>query len=379
MELLNLSVLADASAESCCAGYLAWLLPIVFSLLCVIVVMSFAGLSVVAERKVCAYIQGRFGPNRTAIPYVDAIPFVGNFLKKNGLMQLVADGLKFLLKEDPLPKHVKTFWYLIAPVMSLAPVLVAASVIPFGVYWLDGAAKPVAVANLDISLLFALAVGSLGVYGAIMAGWSSNSKFPYLGGMRAAAQVVSYELAMAISVLPVVMMAAARGVQSPLSLFDIAACQSENLWFCITQPISALIFLVALFAETNRLPFDMAESETDLVSGYHTEYGSFKFGLFFVGEYGHIVVGSSIFIALFLGGWNPLPGVAWPTNWGIGASILSVATFLVKIAMMIFFFIWVRWTLPRFRNDQVMRLGWARLVPLAIANFVAYLIYISIV
>ncbi len=379
MELLNLSVLADASAESCCAGYLAWLLPIVFSLLCVIVVMSFAGLSVVAERKVCAYIQGRFGPNRTAIPYVDAIPFVGNFLKKNGLMQLVADGLKFLLKEDPLPKHVKTFWYLTAPVMSLAPVLVAASVIPFGVYWLDGAAKPVAVANLDISLLFALAVGSLGVYGAIMAGWSSNSKFPYLGGMRAAAQVVSYELAMAISVLPVVMMAAARGVQSPLSLFDIAACQSENLWFCITQPISALIFLVALFAETNRLPFDMAESETDLVSGYHTEYGSFKFGLFFVGEYGHIVVGSSIFIALFLGGWNPLPGVAWPTSWGIGASILSVATFLVKIAMMIFFFIWVRWTLPRFRNDQVMRLGWARLVPLAIANFVAYLIYISIV
>ena len=376
MQMLSL-IIADASAKG---GDLFWsvALTVLFALVCVIVVMTFAGLSVVAERKVCAYIQGRWGPNRTAIPYIDAIPFVGNLLKKNGLMQLAADGLKFLLKEDPLPKHVNKFWYMIAPVMSLAPILVSASVIPFGVYWAGEKALPVAVANFDISLLFALAVGSLGVFGAMMAGWSSNSKFPYLGGMRAAAQVVSYELAMSLSVLPVVLMAAFGGVQSPLNIFDLANFQTSNAWFCLTQPLSALLFLIALFAETNRLPFDMAESETDLVSGFHTEYGSFKFGLFFVGEYGHIVVGSSLFIALFLGGWNPLPWCDWPSSWGALASVLAVLTFLAKIAMMIFFFIWIRWTLPRFRNDQVMNLGWKVLVPLALANFVGYLIYTSI-
>ncbi|MBO5255289.1 MAG: NADH-quinone oxidoreductase subunit H, partial [Opitutales bacterium] len=250
--------------------------------------------------------------------------------------------------------------------------------IPFGIFWLDNKSEAIAVANLDISLVFALAIGSLGVFGGIMAGWSSNSKLPYIGAMRAAAQVVSYELAMGLSVLPVILMVASKGVDSPMSLFEISKVQSDNFWFCFTQPISALIFLVALFAETNRLPFDMAESETDIVSGYHTEYGSFKFGLFFVGEYGHIVVGSAIFISLFLGGWNPIPCESWPQSWGIFASILSVVTFLVKIAMMIFFFIWIRWTLPRFRNDQVMNLGWKCLLPLAVANFVFYLIYTSI-
>lgn len=376
MQMLSL-IIADASAKG---GDLFWsvALTVLFALVCVIVVMTFAGLSVVAERKVCAYIQGRWGPNRTAIPYIDAIPFVGNLLKKNGLMQLAADGLKFLLKEDPLPKHVNKFWYMIAPVMSLAPILISASVIPFGVYWAAGKASPVAVANFDVSLLFAFAIGSLGVFGAIMAGWSSNSKFPYLGGMRAAAQVVSYELAMSLSALPVILMAAFGGVESPLNIFELANFQTSSAWFCLTQPLSALLFLIALFAETNRLPFDMAESETDLVSGFHTEYGSFKFGLFFVGEYGHIVVGSSLFIALFLGGWNPLPWCDWPSSWGVFASVLSVLTFLVKIAMMIFFFIWIRWTLPRFRNDQVMNLGWKVLVPLALANFVGYLIYTSI-
>ncbi len=342
----------------------------------IMVVMCFAGLSVVAERKVCAFIQGRLGPNRTAIPLVAAIPFVGNFLKKNGLMQLVADGLKFLLKEDPLPKHVDKIWYMCAPVMSLAPVLVASCVVPFGAYWADGQLCPLAAANLDIGLVFALAVGGLGVYGAIMAGWSSNSKFPYMGAMRASAQVVSYELAMGLAVLPVVMWVA-RSAENPLNLFEIARAQ-DGLWFAITQPLSALLFLVALFAETNRLPFDMAESETDLVSGYHTEYGSFKFGLFFVGEYGHMVMGSSLFIVLFLGGWNPLPGVVWPESWGWIGAVCSFLTFIAKIAAMLFFFIWVRWTLPRFRYDQVMRLGWKVLVPLGLANFAAYILILSI-
>ncbi len=380
----NFAILADAAevAPACptaCEFALNILLKVVFSLVCVVVVMSFAGLSVVAERKVCAYIQGRYGPNRTAIPIVVAIPILGNFLKKNGLMQLVADGLKFLLKEDPLPAHVNKFWYMIAPVMALSPVLIAACVIPFGVYWTDGGVMaPLAVANFDVSLLFALAIGALGVYGAIMAGWSSNSKFPYMGGMRASAQVISYELAMGLSVLSVVLMVGTNAnVDSPLSMFEIGKAQS-GLWFCITQPVAALIFLIALFAETNRLPFDMAESETDLVSGFHTEYGSFKFGLFFVGEYGHMVVGSSLFITLFLGAWNPFPGFVWPESWGWISSALSLLTFLVKIAAMLFFFIWVRWTLPRFRYDQVMRIGWKAMVPLALLNFVAYLVLVSI-
>ncbi len=350
-------------------GVLLW---IVAAIVVLALVMTFAALSVVAERKVCAFIQGRYGPNRTAIPLVAAIPMVGNFLKRNGLMQLVADGAKFLLKEDPLPEHVNKFWYMLAPVMSLSPVLIAACVIPLGVYWSGGEAFPLSAANLDVSLVFALAVSSLGVYGAIMAGWSSNSKFSYHGAIRASAQTVSYELSMWLAVLPVVMFTALDS-DNPLNLFEIANAQSGSAWFVLSQPVSALVFLVALFAETNRLPFDMAESETDLVSGYHTEYGSFKFGLFFVGEYGHVAVGSAIFATLFLGAWNPLPWTEWPEAWGWISSVLACLTFLLKIAAMIFFFIWVRWSVPRFRYDQVMSLGWKGLVPLGMLNLVAYM------
>ncbi len=373
MDTISTSAILCAS-ESC--GLTEVLLQVLFSLLAVMLVMTFAGLSVVAERKISAFIQGRYGPNRTTIPLVGAIPVLGNFLKRNGLMQLAADGLKFLFKEDPLPAHVNKFWYMLAPIMMLSPVLIVSCVIPFGSYWSDGVLHPLSVANLDLGLLFALSIGALSVYGAIMAGWSSNSKYPYLGAMRASAEVISYELALALSVLPVVMWVGMSS-DTPLNLFSIAQAQS-NMWFCVTQPISALIFLVALFAETNRLPFDVAESETDLVSGYHTEYGSFKFGLFFVGEYGHMVVGSSLFITLFLGAWSPLPGLSWPDSWGWISAVLAFLTFIVKIALMLFFFIWVRWTLPRFRYDQVMSLGWSRLVPLALLNFVAYIIFMAL-
>lgn len=366
------AVLASAGVSAC-----GILLQILFALLAIMLIMTFAGLSVVAERKVCAYIQGRYGPNRTAIPLVAAIPLVGNFLKKNGLMQLAADGLKFLFKEDPIPAHVSKFWYIAAPVMALAPVLVVAGLIPFGVWRGADGEVPIAACDIDLSLLAALAVSSLGVFASCMAGWSSNSKFPYLGAMRASAQVISFELCMGLSVLPVVLWISGS-VQNPLSLFEIGRYQSGGWWFCFTQPVSALIFLICLFAETNRLPFDMAESETDLVSGYHTEYGSFKFGLFFVGEYGHMAAGSALFVALFLGGWNPLPGCEWPASWGWVSSVLSVAAFIVKIAAMLFFMIWVRWSLPRFRYDQVMRIGWKVTLPLALANAVFYMCLASI-
>ena len=363
-----------ASADVSAGGVL---LQILFALLAIMLIMIFAGLSVVAERKVCAYIQGRYGPNRTAIPLVAAIPLAGNFLKKNGLMQLAADGLKFLFKEDPLPAHVRKLWYVAAPVMALAPVLVVAGLMPFGVWWDAGVARPIAACDIDLSLLAVLAVSALGVFAPCMAGWSSNSKFPYLGAMRASAQVISFELCMGLSVLPVVLWVSGSA-QNPLSLFEICRYQSGGWWFCLTQPVSALIFLICLFAETNRLPFDMAESETDLVSGYHTEYGSFKFGLFFVGEYGHMAAGSALFVALFLGGWNPLPGCGWPESWGWVSSLLSLATFVAKIAAMLFFMIWVRWTLPRFRYDQVMRIGWKATLPLALANAVLYMCLASI-
>ncbi len=370
--------LASTNCESFCDVAIFIVLKVIFALAAIIVIMCFAALSVVAERKVSSFIQGRIGPNRTAIPWVAAIPFVGNTLKRWGLMQLAADGLKFLLKEDPLPAHVNKLWYLAAPVMALAPVLICACVIPFGVWWdSKGVAEPLSAANLDVSLLVALAIGALGVYGSIMAGWSSNSKFPYMGAIRASAQVISYELTMGLSALSVVLYMGSVS-ESPLSLFNIASAQSGSAWFCMTQPLAALLFLIALFAETNRLPFDMAESETDLVSGFHTEYGSFKFGLFFVGEYGHVALGSALFITLFLGGWNPLPYVTYPETWGWFSTLLGFITFLVKIAAMIFLFIWVRWTLPRFRYDQVMYLGWKVLLPLALANFVFYLVVMSL-
>lgn len=377
--LFLLSTLAAQSgaAQASSIGFIDVLLKILFGIAAIGVVMCFAALSVVVERKVAAFIQGRYGPCRTFIPYVMFIPFVGRFLQRAGLMQLAADGLKFLFKEEPLPSHVNKFWFTVAPVMSLAPVLIASCAIPFGFFMYGGSPRALAAADFDLSLLFVLALGSLGVYGAVLAGWSSNSKYSYMGAIRASAQMISYELTMVLSLVPVIIWIAPK-CESPLSLFELGLSQS-SMWNCFMFPLSAFLFLVALFAETNRQPFDMAESETDLVSGFHTEYGSFKFGLFFVGEYGHMVLGSSLFICIFLGAWSPLPGLSYPTDWGWITAVLATLTFLAKIAFMIFFFVWVRWTLPRFRYDHVMNLGWGKLLPLAVANLVFYLLLAAFV
>ena len=364
-------------SASCADILLKVVLMVVFGFCAIGLIMGFAALSVVAERKVAGFIQGRYGPNRTLIIWVEAIPFVGPALRKMGLTQLAADGLKFLFKEEPLPSHVNKFWYVLAPVMALSPVLIVASVVPFGILWINGQALPLSPSNVNASLIFALAFGSLGVFGPIMAGWSSNNKFSQQGAIRAASQMISYELLFGLAVLPVIMFAASS-VKNPLSLFDLGLYQSGNWWFILTHPVSAAIYLTALFAETNRLPFDMAESETDLVSGYHTEYGSFKFGLFFVGEYGHMALGSALFAVLFLGGWNPLPGLEWPESWGWISSVLSLLTMVVKMAAMIFFFLWVRWSMPRFRYDQVMNLSWAKLMPLALLNLIFYIILLGL-
>lgn len=354
------------------------------AVLMITVVMSMAGYAVLVERKVAAWIQGRPGPNRTQIPILGALPVIGPILTRLGLFQPAADGLKFLFKEDALPGHVRKFYYVLAPIVAFIPAMTTMTVLPFGQH-IDpetGVVTPLVLADLDIGILFILAISSLGVYGTILAGWSSNSKYPFLGGVRASAQMISYELAMALSLLPVFMW-----FGGSLNLFEIVRQQIYGTdvgiglpgwfpnWTIIFQPFSALIFLVALFAETNRLPFDMPESETDLVAGFNTEYGAFKFGLFFVGEYTHIIIGSGVFTALFLGGWDPLFFEPLP---GIGGALLSAIIFISKTLLLVFFFIWIRWTLPRFRYDQVMNLGWKKLLPFSIANLILYTCLIAL-
>lgn len=353
------------------------LISIWLAMMVISVFMTLAGYSVLAERKISSWIHGRLGPNRTRLPIIGDIPIVGTLLTRLGIFQPLADGLKFLFKEEITPGHVKKGYYYLAPVISLVPALVVVAVIPFGrVTGPDGAVQPLVLAHIDVGILFILAVSSLGVYGIVLGGWASNSKYPFLGAIRSSAQMISYELALGLSILPVFMWAAAPGSEYGLSLFGVVQSQ-QTLWLILWQPVTALIFLVSIFAETNRLPFDMAESETDLVGGFHTEYGAFKFGLFFTAEYLHIIVGSCLFVLLFLGGWNFLPG--WPDPWPEGAfgAVLSVLWFLAKVLFLIFFFIWIRWTLPRFRYDQVMMLGWKILLPLAIANLILYTLVIA--
>jgi len=355
----------------------------------ILVIFPIAGASSLAERKVAAWIQDRPGPNRTMVIWAKYIPILGPFLQRLGLFQLLADGGKLLLKEDPIPGHVNKFYYVAAPIVALIPAFSTVTFVPFGAYWdaAVNAMRPLMLVNVDIGLLAVLAVGSLGVYSVILAGWASNSKYPFLGSVRASAQLISYELSLTLSVVPVLLWINAPGQEASMSLVRVVELQSGTgfwggTWFGMLMPVSALIYLVSMFAETNRLPFDMPEGEAELVGGFHTEYGSFKWSLFFVAEYAHMLVGSGVFVLLFLGGWNPPPWVPLASvtqwlglqNWPVIVGLLSIAIFMVKTLFMVFFFMWIRWTIPRFRYDQVMKLGWQKLLPLAIANLLAYAI-----
>lgn len=370
----------------------------------ILVIFPIGGVCSMAERKVSAWIQGRPGPNRAIVPWFAWLPFLGPFLQRLGIFHVMADGGKMLFKEDALPGHVNKFYFVLAPIVAMIPALTTVTVVPFGAY-LDaaspagtGAARviPLALANVDVGLLAVFAVSSLGVYSLILAGWASNSKYPFLGGVRASAQLIAYELSLTLSVIPVFLWLNAPGTPGTLSLARAVEFQSQpgflgGMWFVFLMPVAALIFLVSLFAETNRHPFDMAEGEADLVGGFHTEYGAFKWGLFFVAEYAHMLIGSGVFTLLFLGGWNPLPWVPLSTVVGwlaqlsplaahpVFVGLLSIAVFLAKVLALIFFFMWVRWTVPRFRYDQVMEIGWKKLLPLAIANLVFYAMAIAII
>lgn len=370
-----------------------WLRLVIQSGAVIAVLFPLAAACSMAERKISAWIQGRPGPNRTIVPWLAWLPIIAPFLQKLGLFQLAADGGKFVFKEDPVPGHVNKLYFVLAPILSMIPALTTIAVVPFGAYLSDaGRWVPIVLADVDVGLLAVFAVSSLGVYSIILAGWASNSKYPFLGGVRASAQLISYELSMTLSVLPVFLWVNAPGTNGTLSLFDVVQSQSQpgflgGMWYVFLMPLSAFIFLVALFAETNRQPFDMPESEADLVGGFHTEYGAFKWSLFFVAEYCHMIVGSGVFVLLFLGGWNPLPWVSldWLVHLiGVAQNplltgALGVLVFLSKVLFFIFFFMWVRWTLPRFRYDQVMKIGWQKLLPLAIGNLIFYAIAIAII
>jgi NADH-quinone oxidoreductase subunit H len=371
----------------------AWVRVTLQGVAVIAVLFPLAAACSMAERKISAWIQGRPGPNRTIPPFLAWIPVVAPLLQKLGLFQLAADGGKFVFKEDPIPGHVNKVYFVLAPILAMIPALTTVAVVPFGAY-LNSAGQlvPLVLANIDVGILAVFAVGSLGVYSVILAGWASNSKYPFLGGVRASAQLISYELSMTLSVLPVFLWVNAPGGSGTLSLFDVVQSQSQpgfwgGMWYGVLMPVSAFIFLVALFAETNRQPFDMPESEADLVGGFHTEYGAFKWSLFFVAEYCHMIVGSGVFVLLFLGGWNPLPWIPLETLAGwlhiagspVLTGVLATLVFLGKVVAFIFFFMWVRWTLPRFRYDQVMKLGWQKLLPLSIANLIIYAIAIALI
>jgi len=368
-----------------------WLQGVLKGLAVIVVIFPIAGACSMAERKVCAWIQSRPGPNRAIPPLFQWVPVLGPFLQRIGAFHLMADGLKFLFKEEPVPGQVNKLYFILAPALAMIPALSTVTVVPFGAYLNHGGqVVPLMLANVDVGLLAVFAVSSLGIYSLILAGWASNSKYPFLGGIRASAQLISYELSLTLAVVPVFLWINAPGAPATWSLVKVVEFQSGvsgwgGAWFLFTMPLSAAIFLIALFAETNRQPFDMPESEADLVGGFHTEYGAFKWSLFFVAEYSNMIVGSGVFALLFLGGWNPLPWLPLARFAALTGllghpflvGVASVVIFLVKILLMIFLFMWVRWTLPRFRYDQVMKIGWQKLLPLAIANLAAYAVGIS--
>jgi NADH-quinone oxidoreductase subunit H len=338
---------------------------ILFSLVKILVafgvVMTMVAYAVLVERKVSAFIQDRVGPNRTQPFFAKHLPVIGPLLTRWGVFQPMADGLKFILKEDFTPAHVRKAWFWLAPAIAMIPALLTVAVIPFGSRL---GSRDMVIADLDVGILYTFGIVSLGVYGIVLAGYASNSKFPFLGGIRSSAQMISYELSMGLSVIPIFMLV------GDLNLSRVIEAQAGGGWFLFKLPLSFVIFLVAAFAETNRLPFDMPESESELVGGYHTEYSSMKFALFFLGEYAAMIAVSAMMVTLFLGGWTlPFLGLDQPAaTWWAG--LLHILIFLGKVGLFMLLIIWVRWMLPRFRYDQLMDLGWRRFIPLALANVV---------
>ena len=328
-----------------------WLILALRVLVPLFALLGAAGLMSWVERRGAGLIQDRPGPNR-----------VGPF----GLLQPLADAVKFFFKEDIIPSSADRLLYVLAPALALFSALTTFAVIPYGApLTVSGRTIPLIGADVSIGVLYIFALTSLSVYGIVLAGWSSNSKFSLMGGIRSSAQIISYELAMTTAAAGVILTAGS------FRLTEVVAAQSGTWlgfipkWNAIPQPLGFLIFFIATFAETNRLPFDLPEAEAELVAGYHTEYSSsMKFAMFFMAEYVNMTVASALTVTLFFGGWT-FPGFH---PQGVLGTLLSILIFTVKTAFFLWVFVWVRWTLPRFRYDQLMRLGWKALLPLALAN-----------
>lgn len=310
------------------------------------ILMFMVAYTVLLERKICAYIQDRYGPNR-----------VGPF----GLLQPAADAVKAFLKEDFTPAHVHKVLFWIAPALAMIPAILNIAVIPFGSQ--IGNEKMI-IADLNIGILYVFGIASISVYSILLAGYASNSKYPLIGGVRSTAQIVSYEVAMALCVVPVLISA------GTMNLREIVNAQSGSFlnWFVFQQPLAFAIFLGAAFAETNRTPFDLPEAEQELAGGYNVEYSSIRFAMFFMGEYANMILASAMITTLFFGGWTlPIAGLDKPAQ-TLTAGIVQIAIFLSKVVFFLIVFIWTRWMFPRFRYDQLMRLGWKYFVPLSFAN-----------
>ncbi len=317
------------------------LLPLIKIVVVLAVLLLIVAYLTFFERKLLAYMQVRIGPNRVG---------------PRGWLQPIADGLKLLVKEDLVPGTAEKFVFLLAPVLIMVPALVVFSVIPFGPnLW---------ITDVNVALLFILGVSSIGIYGIILGGWSSNSKFSLMGGLRSAAQMVSYEVPMGFAIISVLLMARS------LSLVEIVKAQeAAHLWFIFPGILGFGIYFICGVAETNRNPFDLPEAESELVGGFHTEYSGMKFAFFFLAEYANMMVVSSLATILFFGGWlRPFPNVAWLSFLDV---IPPLVWFLAKVGFFIFVYIWFRGTFPRYRFDQLMQVGWKWLIPLSLVNVAA--------
>ena len=327
---------------------------------------------ILVERKIAAFTQDRLGPNRVGREF--GLPF--------GLMQPLADGAKMILKEDIIPSYVVKPLFILAPAIAIVMATIGFAVVPFGPVGETGVYIPFfhshgpvqfqIAPGVDVGILYILAIGSLAVYAIILAGWSSNNKYSFLGGMRSSAQIISYEIPLGMSILGMVLIARS------LDLNTIINWQDRHVWGIVVQPLGFLLFLVSSFAETNRLPFDLPESEQELVAGFHTEYSAMKFGMFFLGEYLNVITVSFLTVILFFGGWD-IPFVTDQADSGLLWALLKVGVLAFKVALMIVFIMWVRWTLPRFRYDTLMDLAWKSMIPLAILNLAATAIVVQLI
>jgi NADH-quinone oxidoreductase subunit H len=332
---------------------------LIFKIIFVIAVFAVSLLvamySTYAERKVAAFFQDRLGPNRAG-------PF--------GMLQPLADGVKMFMKEEIIPKNADKVLFILGPSLAMMTACMTGVVIPWGSSLIiDGKEYVMQITDVNIGILYVFGVVSVGVYGIMIGGWASNNKFSLLGALRASSQMISYELAMGMSIVALVM------TTGTLSVREIVEQQPGGHWNVFVQPLGFLLFLICAFAETNRTPFDLPECETELVGGYHTEYSSMKLGFYLFAEYINMFISSAIIVCLFFGGYN------FPFISELGLShnmlaILGTVLFFAKVFFFIFFFMWIRWTIPRFRYDQLMRMGWKILIPLAVTNIVITAVYL---